>query len=71
MAVVDTVRDRLLADTRLAGQCIDVMPCDGYCALIGCVDTDDQRELASELAGGISGVGKTENYLLVRKQVCG
>ncbi|HOK53308.1 MAG TPA: BON domain-containing protein [Armatimonadota bacterium] len=65
-ALLESVRTRLMEDTRLAGQPIEVTASDGYIQLLGGVDSDDDKTLAEEIALGVSGVRAVENRLEVR-----
>ncbi len=65
-ALLESVRRRIMEDTRLAGQSIEVVASNGFIQIIGTVDSDEDRNLAVELARGVSGVRGVEDRLLVR-----
>lgn len=63
-ALRQLIRDRLMSDTRLAGQCITVSVNRGHVALLGTVDGDEIRRTAVQLVKGIAGVrGEVEDKL--------
>lgn len=65
-ALLESVRTRLMEDTRLAGQPIEVTASDGYIQLLGGVESDNEKTLAEEIAEGVPGVRAVENRLEVR-----
>jgi len=60
------VRDRLLADSRLAAQPIDACCCEGCVSLVGFVDAPEQKQLAVQLVIGLIGVRSVEDEIVVR-----
>ena len=60
------VRDRLLADCKIAAQTIDVCCCDGCVSLLGLVDAPEHKELAVQLATGLIGVRSIKDEIVVR-----
>lgn len=67
--LVELVRAHIQGDTRLAGQCIDVSSSEGEIVLMGCADTEEQKELACEMAKGVSGVKQVRNRISTRCKV--
>ena len=55
-ALINTVRDILLKDSRTAGQTIDVIASEGVIVLFGTCDEDHQAHVAVTLAEGLVGV---------------
>ena len=55
-ALINTVRDILLQDSRTAGQTIDVIASEGVIVLFGACDEDDQAHVAVTLTEGLVGV---------------
>ncbi|MCX8052778.1 MAG: BON domain-containing protein [Armatimonadetes bacterium] len=65
-ALAALVRDRLLADYRVASQPIDVRCSDGCVSLVGFVDTPEQKELVVRLVSGLIGVRSVTDGIEVR-----
>ncbi len=65
-ALAALVRDRLLADCRIASQPIDVSCCEGCVSLIGFADTLEQKRLAVQLVTGLIGVRTVKDEIVVR-----
>ena len=55
-ALAEMVRQALMNDKRIGGQAIAARVTDGEVFLKGIVDTEEQRELALMVIGGIAGV---------------
>ena len=66
-ALIESVREHLMKDKRLAGQSIDVTASEGYIQIVGVVDSEEHRHIALELACGIAGVHHVEDLLEVHK----
>jgi osmotically-inducible protein OsmY len=66
-ALMESVRRRLMEDTRLGGQSLVVTASSGYVQIIGLVDSEEDRQLALELACGIPGVRGVEDRIEVRE----
>lgn len=67
-ALLESVRQRLMEDTRLAGQSIEVIASGGYIEVVGTVDSEEDRKLALHLAEGVAGVRRVANKLQVREK---
>jgi osmotically-inducible protein OsmY len=65
-ALLESVREQLMKDTRLAGQSINVTASGGYIQVIGVVDTEEHKQLALNIACGIVGVRNIEDRIEVR-----
>lgn len=65
-ALLESVRDQLMRDTRLAGQSITVTASGGYIQVVGTVDTEEHKQLALDMARGMAGVRNVEDRLEVR-----
>ena len=68
-ALLESVREQLMNDTRLAGQSITVTASGGYIQVVGVVDTEEHRQLALNLARGMAGVRNVEDRIEVRDTV--
>jgi len=66
-AIAESIREHLMGDQRLAGQCIEVSAMDGYIQIMGCLDTEEQKQLALNLARGMAGVRNVEDRIKVRR----
>ncbi|MBI2844107.1 MAG: BON domain-containing protein [Armatimonadetes bacterium] len=64
--LAEDVRGHIMDDVRLAGQSIEVTATDGYIEITGCVDAEEDKELAVELARGVPGVRGVEDKIEVR-----
>lgn len=65
-ALMESVRQHLMEDDRLGGQSLEVVSSGGFIQVIGRVDTEEQKELALELAKGVMGVRDVEDRIVVR-----
>jgi len=66
IALIEIVRRHLMQDQRLAGQSICVSSYNGYIQVSGCVDTEEHKRLALDLASGVVGVRGVEDHIEVR-----
>ncbi len=66
-ALLESVREQLMRDQRLAGQAIEVTASRGYVELRGLVDSFEHKQLALDLARGVPGVRNVEDHIDVRK----
>jgi osmotically-inducible protein OsmY len=64
-ALLESVRQRIMEDSRLAGQSINVTSSGGYIQLVGTVDSEENKMLAEELARGVMGVRHVDDRLEV------
>jgi hyperosmotically inducible protein len=64
--ITTKVKAKLLADDLLRGIAISVVTFEGEVTLTGAVDNGAQRERASEIARGVSGVKKVNNLLKIK-----
>lgn len=58
--------DRLASDRRISGLPIDVTCSDGRACLIGLVDTQDQKQLALDIASGVMGVRDVIDQITIK-----
>jgi osmotically-inducible protein OsmY len=65
VVLAELLTDKILGDSRLAGESVTVTVNDGTIILSGTVDTEEQRKLAIELAEGIPGVRWVEDEIVV------
>jgi osmotically-inducible protein OsmY len=65
-ALLESVREHLMGDVRLAGQSIYVTANAGYIQVVGVVDTEEHKHVALELARGMAGVRNVEDRIEVR-----
>ena len=65
-ALLESVRRHLMQDQRLAGQTLSVSSCNGFVEVAGCVDSEEHKQLALDLASGVVGVRGVENKIEVR-----
>ena len=65
-ALLESVRQHLMQDTRLAGQSINVTASGGFIEVVGVVDTQEHKQLALDLARGMAGVHNVEDRIEVR-----
>lgn len=66
-ALLESVREHLMKDQRLAGQSIDVVAVGGYIQIGGVVDTEEHKQLALDMARGVAGVHNVEDRIEVRE----
>ena len=66
--IAQRVRNSLHFDTRVPARDIDAEVRDGAAILTGQVETEGQREQASNIAGSLTGVTRVDNQLSVEKQ---
>ncbi len=64
-ALMALIRGRLISDCRLSALAIDVRCREGSVALVGRVDSDEQKRLAIELVKGMIGVCSVSDELTV------
>lgn len=62
-ALLESVRHRIMQDSRLAGQTINVTSNNGYVQLTGTVDTEEKKILAVEITRGVMGVRGVDEHL--------
>ena len=65
--LAEAVRDHFRKDSRICSECIGVEVCERHVVLVGCVATEEQKQLAEEIAKGVSGVRHVENHVTIRK----
>lgn len=65
-ALLESVREQLMRDTRLSGQSINVTASGGYIQVVGTVDSEEHKQLALDLARGMAGVRNVEDRITVR-----
>lgn len=65
-ALLESVRNQLMSDTRLAGQSITITASGGFIQVVGMVDTEEHKQLALDMARGMAGVHNVEDRLEVR-----
>lgn len=70
-ALLETVREQIMRDTRLAGQSITVTSSGGSVQIVGVVDTEEHKQLALDLARGMAGVINVEDRIEVRHTAFG
>jgi osmotically-inducible protein OsmY len=56
-----------MEDKRLSGQSIEITASNGYIQVLGTVNTDEDRQLAIQLAQGVPGVRYVEDRLELRE----
>jgi len=65
-ALLEAVRNHLMKDQRLSGQSINVTASGGFIQITGVVDTEEQKQLALDMARGFIGVRTVEDHIKVR-----
>jgi len=65
--LVDTIRQKLAADTTVKGGAIDVVVKDGAVTLRGAVAEDKQKNKAEKIARGVHGVKSVTNELKIER----
>ncbi|MDO8684961.1 MAG: BON domain-containing protein [Armatimonadota bacterium] len=70
-ALLESVRQHLMEDQRLAGQSLTVTSSAGHIQIIGSVDTEEQKRLAIDLARGVVGVRDVIDRIDVREPYIG
>lgn len=65
--LVDTIRQKLAADTTVKGGAIEVVVKDGAVTLKGAVAEDKQKNKAERIAKGVHGVKSVSNELKIER----
>jgi osmotically-inducible protein OsmY len=65
--LVDTIRQKLAADTTVKGGAIEVVVKDGAVTLKGAVAEDKQKNKAEKIAKGVHGVKSVTNDLKIER----
>lgn len=66
-ALFESVRQRIMEDSRIAGQSITVTANNGYVQLSGSVDTEENMQRVIEITRGVMGVRGVESRLDVQE----
>lgn len=66
-ALLERVRDRMMSDQRLGGQILNVTADEGFIVISGHVDTEANKQLALDIARGVSGVRNIKDSIEVRQ----